>query len=400
MTNPPRADWRQIDAAYRQVSSAASAGTSDGPSDRLAGHLAHRLGRTFTHYDRAENDFIADLLACWAAADGLQRNRSGFKKLYYDKRFNSFPAYNTTDGNRRRPKPFEAAIETVRRLVTVNSIRDATIDLPAAGILGGSASYGRFFNTKGASNDASDLDLMVVLPDLEDSLAAFAERLRRVPGASHEDVEALLNRIPLAAAHSAECSHMSMSHKLRFWDDERDPLLEPYDVPGDFETQLHIFPKAAFCYMLLVDLPVIETSEDEPELHRAMWDFRDDLGRRKSETIEYCFASTPLRSSREIRTVSGGHLAEETVCRVTDERFYPGVFHNIVMPQFEVRWDRTDFNARLMVLGFRGKMLDRLARERQLRPWEDQTLANSHIRSRVFAPHVWRKVLNSSGHLS
>ncbi len=401
MTVTEHADWWPVEEAFRQYRTLveASDGAHSGPPDRTAGNLAYLLGRTFTHYDGSEEAFIKDLFEVWCPIFGVEADADGFVAMYQDKEVQKLHPYST-QAFRQRPTPFEASVETARRLLTTNEIRDACADLQSGAILGGSASYGRFFNTKGGTNDPSDLDLLLVLPDLAESVRTLAESIREVNGISSEDLDKLVERAGHTDEVRTDLEHMTMSHKVRFWTDGPDPLLEPYQISSRFELQLHMVSWTDFQYLVLDDLPSIEIAKEGEAFDRTMWDFRDDEGRRGTSSTEYSFAAIPYKHNREMKKIDQGYLAEETVCRIENDRFCPGVFHNLVMPQFEVRWDHASYNLRLAVLGFRVKMLERLTRERQLRPWEDQTLAHSHIRGRVFSPHVWRKALNSSGHLT
>lgn len=403
MTVTARADWWPVEQAYRQYRTLVECndGPQSGPSSRIAGNLSYLLGRTFTHYDGHEQQFIFDLFESLCELDGIKADTDGFVTLYRDKEVQKLHPYST-QAARQLPTPFEAAVETARRLITTNGIRDACGDLQNGALLGGSASYGRFYNTKGGTNDPSDLDLLLVLPDLAGSVPELAEAIKTVAGASIADLDTLIERTKRIEEAQQGLERMTMSHKVRFWSEDPDPLLAPYQISSRFELQLHMISWDDFQHLVLDDLPSIQMVDAGEDLNRVIWDFRDDIGRRKDTSKEFSFAAIPNIHPREIREIEGGggFLAEETVCRIEDDRFYPGVFHNLIMPQFEVRWDRGPYDLRLAVLGFRVKMLERLAYEQQLRPWEDQTIAHSHIRGPVFSPHVWRKALNSSGHLA
>ncbi len=382
-------NWRPADDLYSQVSDLADSGRQ--PSDHLAGLLARTLARILAHYDGSEAEFMTDLLARWSEIDDLKGNaRSRFQSLYTDKRFASFPAYS--QGPRPRPRPFEAAIETCRRLITVNATRDALCDIPTAGILGGSVAYGRFFNTKGVS-DPSDLDLMVIIPSYATHLAACAEALQTVPGLFADDLNQLLRRVPVARQLQESDPTLSVSQKVRVWEDIDDPFLRQFGWSRGFHCQLHFFSRTAFDYVILKDHGFIGGNRSAPPFRREAMDYRDDEGRRRGKGTLYSFASTERTFDRTLKAMDDGFLVNEVVCEVVDGRFYPGIFHNLILPRVEVRWDRMDFSVILATKAFVWKVYDRLVYERQLRVWEDQNLANSHIRHTVFSPHELRRVL-------
>lgn len=383
------ANWRPADDLYEQIAGLADSGRQ--PTDHLAGLLARTLARILAHYDGFEAVFMTDLLARWSKIDGRKGStKSRFQALYTDKRFASFPAYS--QGARPRPKPFEAAIETCRRLITTNAIRDALVGLPTAGILGGSVSYGSFFNTKGV-NDPSDIDLMIILPSYATHLKTCAEALRSVPGIFAEDIDHLIRRIPTSRRLEQSDKTLSVSHKVRFWEDADDPFLQPMVWPGSFLCQFHFFSCGAFDHMTLKDHGFIGGNRSAPPFSREAMDYRDDEGRRRERGMLYSFAGTERLFTRTLTPANDGFVVNEVVCEVVDGRFYPGVFHNLISPRFEVRWDRMDFSVSLAVKAFGWKLFDRLVYERQLRVWEDQNLANSHIRHTVFSPHELRRVM-------
>jgi len=385
------ANWRPADDLYRQLSELASADRP--PPDHLAGLLARALARILAHYDDSEPAFIDDLLARWSEIDGLTGTlKTRFRALYNDKRFRGFPAYGAA--SRPRPKPFEAAVETVRRLITVNAIRDSLKGLPSGGILGGSVSYGRFFNTKGVS-DPSDLDLMIVMPNYSGCLEACAEALRHVPGVSSKDLDQLQRRVPIACELARSDRTLTVSQKVNLWADSNDPLLRRFGRTGDdYLAQLHFFSRSAFEHVVLKDQGFIGGNSAAPAFLREALDYRDDEERRRDKGMLYSFAGTQRTFSRNLEKLDEGYLVNEVVCEVVDGRFYPGIFHNLIMPGMEVRWDELDFSLTLATKALVWKLYDRLMYERQLRVWEDQNLANSHVRHTVFAPHEMNRVLN------
>lgn len=384
------ANWRPADDLYRQMSELADSRRQ--PSDYLAGLLARALARILAHYDGTEDAFVDDLLARWSEIDALKGGaKKRFQSLYTDKRFNDFPVYR--DPPRPRPRPFEAAVETSRRLISVNAIRDCLRGLPTGAILGGSVSYGRFFNTKGVS-DPSDLDLMIVMPTYAGHLEACTTALSEVPGISGDDLSQLSRRLPVALELAEAHPTMSVSQKVAFWSDTEDPILKPFGWPGAYEAQLHFFSRAAFEYVVLKDQGFIGGNKTAPPFVREALDYRNDQGRRREKGVLYSFSGTERMFSRELTEVDEGWLVNEVTCEVVDGRFYPGIFHNLILPSMEVRWDELEFSLTLAAKALVWKLYDRLVYERQLRVWENQNLANSHVRHSVFAPHEMTRVLN------
>ncbi len=385
-----RADWRRVEQLYRQFSSIASDPEKQNIlPDVVMGSLAESLSRTFAHYDRKEQQFMEDVFNIWSDVERVIGSATErFRWLYYDKRLERFPAYNPPGEERRRPKPFEATVETCRRLTDLNRVRDALMEIPGGGILGGSVSYGRFFNVCGAiSGKSSDTDLLLVLPDYDD-LPKVAEALNQVNGIDRNSLATLKRRVRLFAGIRPRRKRCILSHKLKFWEDIPDPYLKRQQISGQYQLSLHVFSWNDFEFMIVRDKPILELESDGPFV-REILDYRDTCpirfdNQRSFSGIDY---SVPL----EADAVEGGFLSRVRVCHILKDRFYPGLHQNLILPQFEIRWETPSIRLYLPVIGFRWKVLERLREERRLRPFEIQSLSLSHTRSAVFAPHITRR---------
>src|SRR5690349_15404872 len=169
----------------------------------VAGALATSLGRVLAFYEDNEGAFVTDLCDLWSQIDRLTGSDSEkFRRLYFDPRLDSHPEYKfpPDSGVRRRPRPFESAVETTRRLIDLNKLRNAFAELQTAAILGGSASYGRFYNVAGAAKEfgskSSDTDVLLVLQNY-DHLPQVAKSLKAVAGVSQKGLRELLDRVDL-----------------------------------------------------------------------------------------------------------------------------------------------------------------------------------------------------------
>jgi hypothetical protein len=384
-----RADWRRVKQLYKQSSEILDdpEGTNVLPVG-LAGALAEALGRVFASYDGTEEIFLADLLEVISSLDGAAGSiEERFRHFYNDDRFNRFPDYTSSAANgRRRPKPFEAAVETARRLRDLNRMRSALEDVPTSCILGGSASYGRFYNTIGAKDDnPSDLDLLLVVPDY-DHLRKIAEALAPINGITKlANLDERIASLPGVTAEAGGDGRCIFSQKLDVWKESPDPLLAKVQLPSYYTLSIHVFSSADFDYLILRDIPGIMG-----ELERSIWDYRDTPANRLDN--QRCFAGIDLTLERDKREVTGGYLAESRVCHVDGDRYYPGLHQNLVLPQFDLRWEMRQHRLTLPLLAFRWKLVERLREERAMRHFEIQTISLSHTRSAVFAPHIVRRV--------
>ncbi|MGI0015024.1 MAG: hypothetical protein ACREBU_16520 [Nitrososphaera sp.] len=356
--------------------------------DAVVSSMAEGLARVFAHYDGQERQFMEDLLHIWCQIDRFGNSSAErFRRLYRDERLDRFPAYKPDQG-RPRPKPFEASIETCRRLMDLNRVRDALAPLQTGGILGGSVSYGRFFNTCGATTrEASDTDLLLVIPDY-DVLTKVAAALNSVKGLDKESLEVFRRRTKSFNSARKFYRRCILSHKLKFWEDRKDPYLSQYQIPGNYLLSLHIFSQRDFEYMIVKDKPILEAGPRD-KFERAIWDYRDTLPTRPDNQLS--FSGVDIGVPPKVREVTNGFLSLVRVCHIQDNRFFPGLHQNLILPQFEIRWEAPGKRLYLPVLGFRWKILERLREEQRLRPFEVQKVSQSHTRSPVFAPHITRR---------
>ena len=385
-----RADWKRVKQLYSQLTGVVDGGHIN---HDLAGRLAHAMARTCAAYDGEEELFVRHL------ADAIQQvapkagdHRTHFRELYFDDRYSTHDEYlkHGHDG-RRRPTPFEAAVETCRRLRDVNRLRDQLAGVPTGCILGGSASYGRFFNTVGDRDNApSDLDLVLIILDYE-ALVDVVAALRLVAGLHEEDLDAMEERV----GHFRDARSMLgsgqrciFSQKLRLWPaTSPDAFLAATGINGEYELSIHAFSADDIDYIILRDRPQLDRK-------RVIFDYRPDKPDRPD--TQRSFAETVIEHQRvdTERACPGGYILPSQVCDIRSatpqhgNRYYPGQHQNLILPEFELRWDLEAHRLYLPLYTFKVKLWERLSLERVQRPYEIQTLANSHTRRYAFAPYI------------
>jgi hypothetical protein len=382
-----RADWRRAHHLYRQFS--AIVGDPDrprAPSDDIVGALAEALARVFAAYEDSEREFLDDLAALFGDVDGLPDDPvDRFRRLYKDTRLDRIATYTEGQDGRRRPRPFEAAVETVRRIDDLNRLRDVLELLPSSAILGGSMSYGRFYNVGGAgAGKPSDTDLLLVVPtygQLED----VARALRRLDFISPASLAQLDERIEKFESIRAGYENCTFVQKLQLWEEQTPPVLRRYQIPGYYLVALHVMSLDDFQFVALRDIPALETG-----LALSLREYRDDRPSGNSNELR-CFAGYTRTVDQPYEPVDNGFVAQEPIAEIRDDRFFPGVHLNLILPQFEVRWEAPQARVRLTLLNLRWKVLARLDEERRMRSYEIQRVSMSHTRSGVFAPHIARR---------
>lgn len=381
-----RGDWRRVRDLYTQFSAIASDAAHSGvPSDDILSGLTEALARVFPAYESMESEFVTDLMALLGDIDQLPSDPiERFRRLYKDTRLNRLSTYGDNSHSRSRPKPFETAFETVRRIEDLNRVRLALEMIPSSAILGGSMSYGRFYNVCGGAGKPSDTDLLLVVPSYE-SLPAIAEALRGLDFISESSHGALVARIDEFTSIRDRYAPCIFQHKLHLWEQPH-VSYQQFQIPGYYLLALHVLSIDDFQFVTLHDTPILKA-----RLSRSIREYRDDRP-PKPETELHCFAGYARSVKRHPVKTLGGWVTTELVADIRNERFYPGVHLNLLLPQFEVRWEAPEARIRLTLLNLRWKLLARLADEQQMRSFEIQRLSLSHTRSGTFAPHVVRRV--------
>jgi hypothetical protein len=360
--------------------------------DIIAGALALRLGRVFAAYTGREEKFGEDLLTIMSNVDGIIGDApSRFRHLYADDRFNALTPYRQDNKKRRRPKPFEAAIETCRRIRDLNSLRRVTAAarVSTAGILGGSTTYGRFYNVKGAPSmeaPASDIDLMLIVPDFKE-ISALCEALGNVSALDADSVHLFAQRAETHGVLRDETpgSEVLFSQKIPIWKNAPDEFLADTGVWPQYDLSIHIATMDLFAKIIQEDVPRIE---DDTRVE--ILDYRAEIPIQRYAARGFNGIDTWRES--EFWPVDRGHMWRVQVFDTKDERFKPGLHQGLVMPQFEIRWDDEPLSLRVPIANFKWKILERLRDERARRPWEVQHLSLCHPRFSIFAPHVQREV--------
>jgi hypothetical protein len=142
-----RADWRPARALFQQLVQLVDSGSPHIP-DELCEAFADAIGKIAASYAGHEALLSEHALAILADVEGGEiLDRELFRAYYEDDRFNSAPGVRSA--SRRRPAPYEAMVETCRRLRDARSLRVACRNTVTSGLPVGSTSYGRFYNIRG-----------------------------------------------------------------------------------------------------------------------------------------------------------------------------------------------------------------------------------------------------------
>lgn len=238
---------------------------------------------------------------------------------------------------------------------------------------------------------ASDMDLLLVLPEY-DQLEAVADRLSNVPGLDDASLDLFRRRIAIFLKVRSEHSPCIFSHKLVFWNERTDSVLSGSGIPGEYKLSFHVFSLADFDYLTLKDIPILRPPNGSDIFDRALRDYRDSAPPDDKAYDSRSFAGIPLGTHPLSPTeIDLGFLSNVQVCLIKEDRYCPGLHQNLILPQFENRWESESVRLYLRMLTFRWKILERLRTEKTNRPFEEQSLSLSHVRYFVFSPHITRR---------
>jgi len=397
-SNPrARADWNLVSGIYSQASQLVADSRSDYLPPAIPGFLAEALSRAAAYYTTDKMQMAEDFLSVIEedeSFDGSPEER--FRHFYFDERPRRFDFYKPDASGRIRPTPFESSVETCRRLRDLQAIRDACKQTGAGIILGGSMSYGKFLNVSGAESakGGSDIDLVVTVEEAS-QLLDVTEALSKVHGISVTDLETMNARIrEYQKLQQTLIDPCSFSQKVSIWRDQTDPWLSKYAIRPAYKISLHCFTREGFDQLLVGDLTIL-SREGAKERTRVLNDYRQDIPNLRLDH-QRSLAGTDLFLKRPFVEVPDGYLTESRAFVIdTHGRYHPGMFQNLVLPQFELVSENASHSLRNQLDLFRWKIVERLRKERQARPYELLRLSLSHTRSSVFAPHIVRQIDNT-----
>jgi hypothetical protein len=404
------ADWKSVISLYAQCLAIAKEPQSSYLPTRLTGRLAASLDRLASTYRDSPIQMSEHALGVFGEQedwDDVSNSEEIFRRLYEDERFRRFSAYFAapeTQDHRRRPIPFESCVETTRRLRDIKELRDNLVKAETAAVVGGSMSYGRFFNVSGSpdwvhdktgSRKSSDLDLLLVVPDHE--LPVLLERLNdlkvTMAGVDEKSIDQLSER--LKGYRPGELDHYSyFSHDIHMWTKDQDPVFSGVGISPVYYINLHILTRTNFEFVLLRDITRLEDSAAAP--HREILDYRENPPRHERDH-QRSFSGTDLwlkRNQAPAECSAGGFIVSERVFAIREDRYHPGMLQNLVLPLFDLNWDNTRLRWMQPALDeFKSKIFERLRHERQERPHELNMASLAHTRSEVFSP-VTKQILD------
>lgn len=278
------------------------------------------------------------------------------------------------DQGKRKPSFIESVDGTMERFYKIEELREIFKDLADGMIVGGSMSYGPFFNIRKSLDETggSDIDLIIILPENKFDTSLW-KKMRDSDIFSNEEKDIFFDR-------------MKKFPDL-YKNEEADVFSQKFHVQKtDFEVSIHFFTPSIFDKMLGDDFQNdLSAGTDKVSVIK---DYRP-----KKFPHKICPQQNFLGEQYEYnvppqRQTDGGTITDLPGYIIQNNSFYPGIYQNLISPRFSVLYDRTGDTTK-RVEGFRSAMEKRLIKERADRP--EAQLLKSHIRHKIFSPELLKK---------
>ncbi len=377
-----RADWRPIRALFHQQVQLVDSGSRRIPEE-VTEAFADAIGKISASYAGHEAELCEHALAILADIECEEiLDLDLFRTYYEDERFNPTPG--PTQAPRRRPAPYEAIVETCRRLRDARSLRAACRNTGTSGLLIGSTSYGRFYNIRGNRHGdaASDLDFIVIIEQAK-ALDGIAAALAALPGVATPDVDYFARRARVFAG-SLDNRSTVFSHKIRLWaEGTPDPVLPSGAAPGDYLLSLHVMTPPVLDYVLVTSTPRL--LKEAAGARRTLRDYREAPTGRWDDL--YDFAGRRHRADLGAVPAQNGCLRSPRVYYIDElDCYFPGFYQTMLFPQPDLLWD--DLDVRPAVDEFQRKLGERVRYEANQRGHAMLRPSFAHVRREAFTPSV------------
>jgi len=269
---------------------------------------------------------------------------------------------------KRQPSLFESILETLKRFEALERF-ELVFEKSCKGmIVGGSLSYGPYFNVRAQRNliAGSDIDTILVIDENEN--ARNWDRFIQSPDFSHQEKQEFIDRKDIFL-------------KTLLPRDKADILSQKFHMKGTrFEISAHFFTHAAMNRLLLNNTNIAIINVDNIF---TLKDYRSERFPYKT-CLQKNFEGIPyIYDVPEQRTVEKGVISELPEYIINDHKLHPGVYQNLVLPSFFIFHDR-DGELTENVSSFKKKIIGHIARNYPEKNIQAAML-ESHVRSDVFS---------------
>ena len=271
---------------------------------------------------------------------------------------------------KRQPSFFESIEGTLERFTYIEKLPEIFRKKVEGIIVGGSMSYGPFFNIRQNldSTGSSDIDaIFVVKGDF-----------------FNNDEWELFDQSDLFVESDKAMFHERRKKFSEFYlSDQVDVFSQRFDVPNhDFNMSTHFFTYDRFQNMCGGDF-----IDDLNATGNKVKTLRDYKAKRFEHAtcnqLNFFGEVFPYTVPDQVQ-VSKGFVAEIPSYVIQDGKLYPGLYQNLISPEFLVFYDNTGAINEMVEI-FRDSIGDRITRESHMHS-QKGSLKRSHFRNQFFAP--------------
>ena len=321
-----------------------------------------------------------------------------------------------------KPQPhfFEAVFATLLKLELLITFVPFIKSFSVGCLLGGSLSYGRFFNVRQAVEaqsieQNSDIDLLLVLPSFEilnkvinDYSSIIPQKRKRISG-TMEDL--LYGLLPLANAYNEISNsekinndNIVISKKFMF----NVPLtvgeiFHPGKEAHSFPLSIHVTDMNTFNVLTLADFDCSHINVYEPyRSGPVITDLRIDSPLKSVLTYSIMEGVLVPESASQTNTVSkdiefGNTTSSLAICKIPafftwKGRYVSGLYQNLILPSFDIVLDDNNNTLLNACDHFRQRLVEIASKELFLHRDSDILLSNLHPRHIYFPTMVKDKL--------
>ena len=270
---------------------------------------------------------------------------------------------------KRQPSFFESMMGTIKRYKFMEALPVLFNGVADGIIIGGSMGYGPFFSVRDgkSTGDPSDIDAIIVMNDNY----ANAQNWQGVLASEviqNSDKLSLFSRFAIFAA-------MRRS-------DTVDVISQRFDIPGQsFNVSAHFMDHTFFDRMVGDQLTTdLATQSDTVFVARDLKPKRFEHAVCAQRSFD---GSVYEYTVPEQLKLDCGYLAEIPAYIVAKKKLYPGLYQNLISPEFDVLYD-TNGLVTTAVDTFRKTVIGHIENVRS--SGQNASLGLSHIRSEYFSP--------------
>ncbi|MFA6918875.1 MAG: hypothetical protein WC244_02040 [Patescibacteria group bacterium] len=268
---------------------------------------------------------------------------------------------------KRQPDMIESIQGTLDRFARMEQL-EVIFEKPCKGIIvGGSLSYGPFYNirTRHGDNESSDIDAIFVLDP--DSIDKDWGRFMHCSDFSESDKQKFIARKDIffqSLLPNGEAAILSQKFPLK---------------GADYEISTHFFTEETFDSMLNINIA------EKIEGDNRVVVFKD----YKSKPFPYnvCaqtnFEGTSYNYTVPVqRKIDEGVITELPAYIINNHKFYPGIYQNLILPAFSVFYDRNgEITNKISI--FKNDIKTYIKNKYEEKDIEERIL-KSHIRNKIF----------------